>query len=190
MSTNLKDQPSINVDKNQLPQRLHHNARVVKDHERTRQFYQDVIGMPLVATWAEIGQFPDFPERIISYCHTFYGLADGGALAFFGFADPDVYEVYKAKAQSGFNHLAVAVSAESQAQIKQKLEHAGHKTTFIDHGYCQSLYVSDPDEMTLEFTADPKNAGEIGEWQAKTARETLAKWIGGDRKPNNDLRHR
>ena len=190
MSTNLKDQPSINLNKDQLPQRLHHNARVVKDHERTRQFYQDVIGMPLVATWAEIGQFPDFPERIISYCHTFYGLADGGALAFFGFADSDVYEVYKAKAQSGFNHLAVAVSAESQAQIKQKLEQAGYKTTFIDHGYCQSLYVSDPDEMTLEFTADPKNAAEIGEWQAKTARETLAKWIGGDRKPNNDLRHR
>src|SRR5690348_6582267 len=77
MSTNLKNQPSINVNKDQLPQRLHHNARVVKDHERTRQFYQDVIGMPLIATWAEIGQFPDFPERIISYCHTFYGLADG-----------------------------------------------------------------------------------------------------------------
>src|SRR6266853_1326481 len=159
MSANLKDQPSTNVNKDQMPQRLHHNARVVKDHERTRQFYQDVIGMPLVATWAEIGQFPDFPERIISYCHTFYGLAD-------------------------------AVSAELQAQIKQKLEKAGHKTTFIDHGYCQSLYVSDPDEMTLEFTSDPKNAVEIGEWQAKTARGTLARWVAGDRTPNNNLRHR
>ncbi len=190
MSTNLKDQPSINVKKDQLPQRLHHNARVVKDHERTRQFYQDVIGMPLVATWAEIGQFPDFPERIISYCHTFYGLSDGGALAFFGFADPDVYEVYKAKTQSGFNHLALAVSAELQDQIKEKLEKAGYKTTVIHHGYCKSLYVQDPDDLTLEFTSDPKNAAEIGEWQAKTARETLSKWIAGDRKPNNDLRHR
>jgi len=45
----------------------------------------------------EVGQFPDFPERRISYCHTFYGLADGGALAFFGFAEPDVYEAFKAK---------------------------------------------------------------------------------------------
>src|SRR5258708_8174597 len=146
--------------------------------------------MSVGAMGAEIGQFGDFPERIISYCHTFYGVADGGGLAFFGFADSDVYEVYKVKTQSGFNHLAVAVSAELQAQIKQKLEKAGHKTTFIDHGYCQSLYVSDPDEMTLEFTSDPKNAVEIGEWQAKTARETLARWIGGDRKANNDLRHR
>ena len=173
-----------------IPQRLHHNARVVKDHEKTRHFYEDVVGMPLLATWAEVGQFPDFPERPISYCHTFYGLADGGALAFFGFAEPDVYEAYKAKVQSPFNHIALAVSPELQEQIKLKLEKAGHKTTFIDHGYCQSLYVSDPDELTLEFTSDPKNAAEIGEWQAKTARETLSRWLAGDRKPNNDLRHR
>ena len=190
MSTNLQDQPSTSVKKAQLPQRLHHNARVVKDHERTRQFYEDVVGMPLVATWAEVGQFPEFPERPISYCHTFYGLSDGGALAFFGFADPDVYEVFKAKAQSGFNHLALAVSPDLQDQIKQKLEKAGNKTTVIDHGYCRSLYVQDPDGLLLEFTSDPKNAVETSEWQAKTARATLSKWVAGDRAPNNNLRHR
>jgi catechol 2,3-dioxygenase-like lactoylglutathione lyase family enzyme len=189
MSTNLKDQPSASV-KQAIPQRLHHNARVVKDHEKTRRFYEDVIGMPLLATWAEVGQFPEFPERPISYCHTFYGLSDGGALAFFGFAEPDVYEAFKAKTQSGFNHLALAVSPELQDQIKQKLEKAGYKTIFIDHGYCQSLYVSDPDQLTLEFTSDPKNAAEIGEWQTKTAHATLTRWLAGDRKPNNDLRHR
>jgi glyoxylase I family protein len=173
-----------------LPQRLHHNARVVKDHERTRHFYENTIGMPLLATWAEVGQFPDFPERPISYCHTFYGLADGGALAFFGFADPDVYEAFKAKSQSRFNHIALAVTPELQNEIKQKLEAAGHKTRFIDHGYCQSLYVQDPDDMTLEFTSDPRNITVINKWQSKTAHETLSKWIGGDLKPNNNLRHR
>ena len=182
MSTNLKEKAQ--------PQRLHHNARVVKDHERTRHFYEDIVGMPLLATWAEVGQFPEFPERRVSYCHTFYGLADGGALAFFGFAEPDVYEVFKAKVQSAFNHIALAVSPELQAQIKQNLEKAGHKTAFIDHGYCQSLYVSDPDDLTLEFTSDPKNIAEIDEWQAKTAHETLSRWVAGDRKPNNNLRHR
>ena len=182
MSTNLKEKA--------IPQRLHHNARVVKDHERTRQFYEDVVGMPLIATWAEVGQFLDFPERPVSYCHTFYGLADGGALAFFGFAEPDVYETYKAKVQSAFNHIALAVSRKLQEQIKHKLEKAGHKTTFIDHGYCQSLYVQDPDNLTLEFTSDPKNSAEIGEWQAETSHATLTRWLGGDRKPNNDMRHR
>jgi hypothetical protein len=42
----------------------------------------------------------------------------------------------------------------------------------------------------LEFTSDPKNIAEIDEWQAKTAHETLSRWIAGDRKPNNNLRHR
>jgi glyoxylase I family protein len=180
---------SAKADLSKLPGRLHHNARVVKDHERTRHFYEDIVGMPLLATWAEVGQFPDFPERPISFCHTFYGLADGGALAFFGFAEPDVYEKFKAKTQSGFNHIALAVSADLQNEIKQKLEKAGHKTLFIDHGYCQSVYVQDPDDMTLEFTSDPGNIAEINQWQSNTAHETLSTWIGGDRKPNNKLRH-
>jgi hypothetical protein len=44
--------------------------------------------------------------------------------------------------------------------------------------------------MTLEFTSDPRNITEINKWQSKTAHETLSKWIGGDLKPNNNLRHR
>lgn len=44
--------------------------------------------------------------------------------------------------------------------------------------------------MTLEFTSDPKNVAEINEWQSKTAHDTLSKWMDGDLKPNNDLRHR
>ena len=36
-----------------LPNRLHHNAYVSKDLEATRKFYEDVIGLPLLATWCE-----------------------------------------------------------------------------------------------------------------------------------------
>ena len=32
------------------PTRLHHHATVTDDQEATRRFYEDVIGMPLVAT--------------------------------------------------------------------------------------------------------------------------------------------
>ena len=32
---------------------LHHNAYVCKDLEAVRQFYEEVIGFKLVATWAE-----------------------------------------------------------------------------------------------------------------------------------------
>src|SRR5262245_35602817 len=35
----------------ELPLRLHHNAYVVKDHEANRHWLEDVLGIPLVATW-------------------------------------------------------------------------------------------------------------------------------------------
>ena len=36
-----------------LPERLHHHAYVCADQERTRRFYEDVLGLPLIATWIE-----------------------------------------------------------------------------------------------------------------------------------------
>jgi glyoxylase I family protein len=36
---------------NALPSRLHHTAYVAKDLEKTRHFYEDILGFPLVATW-------------------------------------------------------------------------------------------------------------------------------------------
>ena len=36
-----------------LPSRLHHTAYVSRDLEATRKFYEEVIGLPLLATWCE-----------------------------------------------------------------------------------------------------------------------------------------
>ena len=66
------------------PRRLHHAAWVTRDQEATRHFYEDVLGLPLVATWAERA-----PATGREYCHTFFALGDGGALAFFQYADQD-----------------------------------------------------------------------------------------------------
>ena len=62
-----------------LPSRLHHTAYVSKDLEATRHFYEDILGFPLVATWCE--QEALFGKER-TYCHCFFGLADGSALAF------------------------------------------------------------------------------------------------------------
>lgn len=37
----------------ELPVRMHHRAIVVRDQEETRLFMEDIIGMPLAATWCE-----------------------------------------------------------------------------------------------------------------------------------------
>ena len=78
----------------QLPIRLHHNAYVTRDQEKTRQFYEDVIGMPLVATWCESDELFG---KMRTYCHTFFAMADGGALAFFQFENPSDQEEFGPK---------------------------------------------------------------------------------------------
>ena len=70
--------------KAKLPSRLHHTAYVSKDLEATRKFYEEIIGLPLLATWCEKDMLFG-AER--TYAHCFFGLGDGGALAFFQFAD-------------------------------------------------------------------------------------------------------
>ena len=169
-----------------LPLRLHHNAFVVADQERTRAFYEDVVGLPLLATWVEISHNLEGE----AYCHSFYGLADGGALAFFTFANPEVQKtVYGGgRPRNLYHHIALAVSDATQHQIERRCEAAGVAVRSIDHGYCRSLYLTDPDGLIVEFTVDPPEVGEINAYQARSARQTLAAWQAGDRRPNNDWR--
>lgn len=181
----LEKQPA---KKKILVDRLHHTARVVKDHEVTRQFYEDLLGLPLISAWAEMAEFR--PGEQVYFCHAFYSLADGGALAFFGFAKPEDYEAFKATSQTLFNHFAVATSREAQDEIQARLEGAGYPVRLTDHGYCRSLYVQDPDDWNLEFTSDPVEAPQIYERQGREAHATLKRWIGGDLTPNNDIHHR
>ena len=74
----MKQKPTVLAE---LPSRLHHHAFVVKDQEVNRHFFEDILGMPLVATWCERTYHQDFGCEF-DYCHTFFALADGGALAF------------------------------------------------------------------------------------------------------------
>ncbi len=96
-----------------MPSRLHHTAYVTKDLEATRAFYEDMLGIPLVATWCET-DFLLGKDR--TYCHCFFGIGDGGALAFFQFADPEDQALFGPEMPaSPFIHLALNVDKETQA---------------------------------------------------------------------------
>ncbi|MGE0727158.1 MAG: VOC family protein, partial [Acidimicrobiia bacterium] len=64
----------------------------------------------------------------------------------------------------------------------------GHRYRVIDHGYCRSLYVLDPDQMQLEFTVDAPTVERINSVRRADAHAELARWLAGDHTPNNDLR--
>jgi glyoxylase I family protein len=172
-----------------LPSRLHHNAYVTKDQEATRAFYEDLIGLPLVATWSEADELFG-AERV--YCHTFYGLGDGSALAFFQFAHDDDQALFDPElAPSPFRHVALKVTADGQREIHERLTAAGWKpegTYVLEHGYCRSLYTEDPNGLLLEFTVDVAGAEEISAERRADAHETLKRWLAGDHTSNNVYR--
>jgi glyoxylase I family protein len=174
-----------------LPSRLHHTAYVTKDLAKTRAFYEDLIGLPLVATWCESDEL--FGE-LRTYCHCFFGLPDGSALAFFQFAKPRDQELFGPDlAPSPFRHIALNVDAETQRGVSERLAAAGYRepqTYVLEHGYCRSLYVEDPSGMILELTCDAPEAvlPELVEAKRASARADLDRWLAGDHTSNNTFR--
>jgi glyoxylase I family protein len=169
-----------------LPSRLHHNAFVVRDQRATQDFYEGVLGLPLIATWCEVEDLFG-AERV--YCHTFYGLADGSALAFFQFANPDDGALFEPQFRpSPFIHLALKVDAAAQDALTERLSGAGWGHFVLEHGYCRSLYVVDPDGLLVEFTRDHPDMDRINAEQLGTAHAELDRWLAGDHRSNNVYR--
>lgn len=165
------------------PTRLHHAAAVVKDLSATRAFYTEIVGLPHVATWCE--QLPEGQ----SYCHAFFELEDLGALAFFQFADEELYEANKRPENlSPFQHVAFSASEACRKAIEQRANERGIPTHKIDHGYCESLYLADPDNHTVEITTDHEHASAGYEARKNNAAADLENWLNGDYTTNNHTR--
>ena len=98
---------------------------VVRDQEVNRQFFEDLLGIPLVATWCE--KPPQRVARAVtSRCATrSSAMADGGALAFFAFGDPEIYKLViaeKPPVVGNFDHVAFKVSDDSYDEIVARLK--------------------------------------------------------------------
>ncbi len=179
--------PTAPDTRSTLPARLHHHAFVTTDQEATRRFYEDIVGLPLVATWTEVEHLMGGEEQ--EFCHAFYGLGDGGALAFFQFANRQFSEQFAPPpAPSLFRHVALLVTTEQQDAIRDRAEVAGLETMIADHGYCRSLYITDPNGLLLEFTVDHPDVENIDTIRRENARRDLARWLSGDHTSNNDWR--
>ena len=172
-----------------LPSRLHHNAYVTRDMAATRHFYEDILGFPLLATWCEQDEL--FGALRI-YCHCFFGIGDGGALAFFQFADAKDQDQFGPPMPfSPLHHIALNVDADTQAEIERRIQGAGLKepgTFVLEHGYCRSVYVTDPNGMIVELTRDAPNVEEINADRLADAHAELKRWLGGDHHSNNNYR--
>ena len=148
---------------------VNHLALVCRDMKQTVDFYQGILGMPLIKTielpmgWGQ---------------HFFFDCGGGNALAFFWF--PDAPEAVPGIAQpKGFpesgelvsavgsmNHIALDVPAERLEEYREKLEAKGVEVGIIlNHDdsefgvapkmqegvFVRSLYFRDPDGVLVEF---------------------------------------
>lgn len=183
-----ESEATVERRKNIKVRQFHHHAFRTYDMEKTRQFYEDVLGMPMIGVFVETTD--PVTEEPSNYIHAFFEMADGSALAFFQFQEG----LYKRSAIEGNqdpfdHHLALEVeSKEAVFEYKDKLEAAGYEYMLIDHGYCYSIYMHDPNGMQVELTTKVPETIEIMEKHAKTAHEDLKKWLAGVTEANNEHR--
>jgi catechol 2,3-dioxygenase-like lactoylglutathione lyase family enzyme len=120
---------------------VHHIALLCSDVERTINFYQGLLGFPLV----ELFENRDYKGST----HLFFDLGHGNTLAFFDFPGLDLGPY--AEVLGGFHHLAISVDDATWHAAKEKLE-AADLPTHVDSEI--SLYFSDPDGVRLELIAE------------------------------------
>jgi catechol 2,3-dioxygenase-like lactoylglutathione lyase family enzyme len=150
---------------------LHHNAYRCSDSERTRQFYEGFLGLPLVAAH-EIGETKT--GRQTRALHTFFRMGDGSALAFFEVPGMP----FDFKAQHDYDlHIALEVERHVLEPMMERARAAGIEVRGIsDHGFIHSIYFRDPDGYVVELTAPTSQAGPALEEAVASAHESLARW--------------
>jgi glyoxylase I family protein len=85
----------------------------------------------------------------------------------------------------------LAVDKETQREIEDRLRAAGYKepqTYVLEHGYGRSVYVTDPNDMIIEFTVDNPQAEKVAPERKQNARSELNRWLAGDHTSNNTYR--
>ena len=120
---------------------VHHLALICADPERTIRFYQELVGFPLV----ELVEHRDYQGS----SHFFFDIGNGNLLGFFDFPGHD-HEPYK-ETIGALQHLALSVSDDAFAALKQKLDDAGIEYLGPDRGVEDSLYIRDPNGLGIEL---------------------------------------
>jgi catechol 2,3-dioxygenase-like lactoylglutathione lyase family enzyme len=171
---------------------FHHVALVCKDMQDTVDFYEGVLGFPLVKT-LELGEHGQ---------HFFFKVTEDDGIAFFWFsnvnpaqpgvaaADWNAGEMTPGQAKGlvskaavgAMHHLSFGVPADKLDEYRDKLRAAGIEVTEVvshedENGECiRSIFFRDPDGIILEFSAwaEPLAAG-TSDFAPALASEAMAR---------------
>jgi len=124
---------------------LHHLALICSDVEQTIQFYQDVLGFPLV----ELMENRDYKGS----SHLFFDIGHDNLLAFFDF--PGLGLKPAIEAIGSVQHIAISVYPEHFERLKSALDAKGIPYIGPDRGAKDSIYFKDPDGIQIELIREP-----------------------------------
>ena len=124
---------------------IHHAALICSDVEHTIEFYQGLLGFPLV----ELVENRDYPGS----SHLFFDLGNRTLLGFFDF--PGLGLEPAVEAIGGVQHIAISASRERWEEIQARLDDAGVPYAGPDLGIPESMYFRDPDGIQIELLSDP-----------------------------------
>jgi glyoxylase I family protein len=124
---------------------IHHAALICADVERTIEFYQGVLGFPLI----ELVENRDYPGS----SHFFFDVGNQTLLGFFDF--PGLGLEQGVESIGAVQHIAISVSPERHARLRAKLDELGIPYVGPDRGIEESMYLRDPDGVGIELLSDP-----------------------------------
>jgi len=146
---------------------FHHVAITTRDLAATHAFYTGAMGFTLLRV--EVGETPESvldpggsaPDAAPRGWarHVFYDCGGGECLAVWELHDPahlpDEFDPSISRGlglPSWTNHLAfVAPTAVALAEHRDRWLTHGLAVVEVDHGWCRSIYVDDPNGITVEF---------------------------------------
>ena len=124
---------------------LHHLALICEDVEQTIQFYQELLGFPLV----ELMENRDYTGST----HLFFDMGHDNLLAFFDF--PGLGLQPGVEAIGTVQHIAISTDSDSFERVKARLEADGIPYLGPDRGAKDSIYFKDPNGVQIEFIREP-----------------------------------
>jgi glyoxylase I family protein len=124
---------------------VHHMALICNDVEQTIQFYQELLGFPLV----ELMENRDYKGST----HLFFDIGNDNLLAFFDF--PGLGLQPGVESLGGVQHIAISTTPENLERTKARLEERGVAYLGPDRGITTSIYFKDPDGIQIELIAEP-----------------------------------
>ena len=121
---------------------IHHTALISSDVRQTVEFYQGLLGFPLI----DMFENRDLPGST----HFFFDVGNDNTVAFFDLPGVDVGPY--AEVLGGLHHLAISMEPQRWQEVRDQMDAQGVEY-LLESG--TSIYFRDPDGARVELIADP-----------------------------------